>query len=456
MNSSSVRVGKSKVISTFFSWLRSRAASLILILALVALITGFVGTLLIELKAHKPTSVLGVVDLFTGSVYEGAQATLMSMSPHRKDSSENFFIIVSRVTAICLAILVAIEAIGRLFKDSFRSLRMSLSHRKKVLVCGLGRIGYQKTIELLDEGKLVIVVDNGDCNHRKSLAEKAGAIVFDEDVTDILGLKEHILRGPAEIYLLTGDDSSNITALSNIRALRDQQLEVGATKELPPVLCQLHITDSGLEQEVRRSQIERDASSAHDVDPLQVRIFNIFAQTARQLITEDLADCDIRPRTRDEVALYVVYGFGEMGQAMVKEISELAHFENEKRSRILVLTPNAEKKCDDYLTTWGRLSPRIIHSNLNEISFDSDCDAWGSRKNRPVKACQVESEEAVEYSANVQFCEYSASAISKDLVDELVRLAEEPGVCPTVLFCCDEGEQNFKLANQLNESLKTV
>ena len=452
MNSKSPIAASIEFIVMIWHMIHARAAFWVLVLVATALFTNFFGTIAVEWDSTKHASLTGLIDLVTGSAYESTQATLMSMSPHRDKS--NGLLIIGRVAAVLLTFLVAIEGIGRLFKSSFRGLRMTWSKREKVLVCGLGRIGYHKTKQLIEEGKQVLVIEKANRNHWTVLAEKAGAIVFQGDVTDVVGLKEHVRRGPEEIYLVTGDDHSNITALANIRSLKDECIKAG--KALSPIVCYLHITDGGLEQEVRRSQIERDANSEGKIDSVQVKIFNIFAQTARQLITEKLAAPNIRPRRHDEVALYVVCGFGQMGKAMVREIAEHAHFDNRKRSRILVLTPDAETECDNYLARWGRLSPRVVCQKIEDVRFDKDSDSWASRKARPLPACQVEAPEAVEYVANVTFCEFSGAAVSSGLIEELVRLTEEPGVRPAMLFCFDEGEQNFKLANQLNEPLQSI
>ena len=433
------------LISSTWGWVRRWSALIVLIVASFAFLTNFCGVYCSE------TGQCDWLDCITNSAYKSTQATLLGEPLN--DRAYNGWIGFGRVAAICLTTIVAVEVIGRLFRDSFRILRLKLSPREKAFVCGLGRIGFQKTQELLAEGKQVTVVELQESSHYTKLAEKAGAIIFQGDVTDALGLNEHVRRCPSEIYLVTGHDHSNITALENVRFIRNQQFKDGKT--LAPVTCYLHISDYILEQEVRRSQVERDAASADVVDSVQVELFNIFSETGRQLIFDHLAAGNIRPRQQNEVALYVIVGFGQMGKALLRQIAEHAHFENKKRARVLVLTPNAQQECDDYLARWGRLAPRVVFETIMEVNFDAECDAWGCRKARPLPPFQVASDKAVEYVANVQFCEYAGSAVSKDLTSHLVRLAEDQGVRPAVMFCFDEREQNFKLANQLNETLQS-
>lgn len=443
-----------KMLQRFFDlttsawrWVRKWSALLILVVASAAFAFNFRGVY------FSSNDQVNGFDRITNSAYESTQSLLLSTSLSKPNF--NIWIGLGRVAAILLVALIATEVIHRLFRDSFCSCRLKWSPREKVFVCGLGRIGFQKTQELLEQGKQVIVFELQESTHYTKLAEKSGAIIFQGDVTDAIGLEEHVCRGPSEIYLATGHDHSNITALENIRAIRDRQIQSGKTPKR--VTCYLHISDYVLEQEVRRSQVERDAASTGDeneLDSVQVVLFNIFSQTGQQLIADHLASKHVRPKHHDEIAFYVIIGFGPMGKALLREIAERAHFENRKRARVLVLTPNAEQECDDYLARWGQLSPRTVSKSIADVNFDPDCDAWGSRKARPLPPFQVDSEQAVEYVANVQFCQYTGAAVSVDLTNHLVRLAKEPGVRPSVMFCFDEGEQNFKLASRLNETLQ--
>ena len=392
-------------------------------------------------------------DRASNSIYEASQATLLSKPLNEPDRDSNWAIYSGRLLAVIFTLLFAIEVVLRLFRDSFRLLRLTWSPSEKALVCGLGRIGFQKTMELLKQGKQVVVVELKESTQNSKLAEKAGAIIFQGDVTDALVMEEHIHRAPKEVYLVTGHDHSNVTALENIRLIRNKEINAG--RKPLQVSCFLHLYDNELEQQVRRSQSEQCAVNQDGDCGIQIKVFNILSQAAKQLVV-DLASESIRPQAHDQVALYVIFGFGQMGQSLLREIAEQAHFENRKRSRVLVLTPDAAKACDDYLAKWGRLSPRTVHDTISAVKFDAECDPWVSRKARPLEPFQIDAEEAVEYVANVHFCEASGAAISDAVVNELVRLSEEQGVCPAVAFCFDEGEVNFKLANQLNEILRSA
>lgn len=430
-------------------WINKNSAILVLVLALTTFFSAFAGvSILSEEPATKPGPIGSAFNWVTDKLYESAQAMLLDMDPHRDDF--NICIGIARLAAVLLVVLVATQAIGRLFKDSITSLRMQFGGKRNVFIGGLGRIGFQLATDYASQGKLVVVQEISETDVWSQAAEDAGAIVVEGDVTDINSLREHIFRDPETIHLVTGNDLVNINALANVRALRREYAEKFHTP-LGPAECFVHIDDPGLQRTLTRCLMESTSENDHS---LNVHVFNIYHETACQLIIDRLTP--LRPRERDEIALYIIFGFEQMGVAMVKELAEYAHFENQKRARILILTPNAEVKCDRCLAQWNRLSPHVVHSTLSEVSFDPQCDEWTSQAARPriVGQAEVESK-AVEYVANVHFCEMkNTDTLSLSDVDQLVRLATESGVRPITLFCFEDDEKNFRLASELNNALE--
>ncbi len=440
-------------LGNVWSWIDNNSAVLVLGLAITTFLSAFFG---IVFNFWIPQSDLdkapeiapGYFNWFTDSLYEAAQSIFLNMESHRDNF--NFLIGLARITAVLLVALVATQAIGQLFKDSVANLRLRFGGKRNVFVGGLGRIGFQLAAEYADQGKLVVVLEIAEPNYWTQAAEDAFAIVLKGDVTDISSLREHIFRDPMTIHLVTGNDLANINALANVRQLR-REYETRFGKPLGAADCYVHIADPGLQCTLNRCIIESSCGSDHS---LNIHVFNIYHETACQLIIEHLTP--LRPRECDEVALYIVFGFGQMGTAMVKELAEYAHFENQKRSRILVLTKNAEFECDKCLAQWSRLSPHFVHSSLSEVTFDSRSDEWTSQVSRPKIAEPHEANpSAVEYVANVHFCEMkSTEVLSMAEVDQLVRLATEANVRPAVMFCFEEDEMNFKLASALNDVLQ--
>lgn len=414
-------------------------------LACVTFLSAFFGTW-IHSTTSSPTAenwLKANVNRLTDSFYEAGQALILNMEPHA--ASSNSLIDLSRVTAVLLVAFVAIKTIGRLFRESMISARLRFGAKHSAFIGGLGRIGYQLTIDYLTAGRSVVVQELTSPNHWTRLAEEEGAIIVEGDVADINNLRDFIVRDPSIIHLVTGSDLANINALANVRAIRREH------PQLKAATCYVHIDDPGLQRTLNRCLIE---TACGGDDSLKVHVFNIFHETSVQLIIEKLTR--IRPR-KHEVALYVIFGFEKMGQAMVKELAEYAHFENQKRSRILVLTKNATAACDHALSQWNCISPRFIHKSLAGVHFDEKCDAWTSQAARPEGVIELVDPKAVEYAANIHFCELVGNAdLSLGDVSQLVRLATEKSVRPVFLFCNDEDESNFKIASEFNDALQDM
>ncbi|MFO0943829.1 MAG: NAD-binding protein [Pirellulales bacterium] len=397
VNSDSVQISQTNhpsrpfkhvLLGTLRKWWRSiskNSAKLILCLAIFAFGFTFLGV-------SNADDTKGVFNWFTDKLYESAQIIFLNMEPHRSDF--NWCIGIARLSAVLLVALVAIKAIGRLFKDSWDSLRLRIRGKRNVFIGGLGRIGYQLATDYSAQGKLVVAQEIVDADYWIQSAEDIGIIVIKGDVTDVNSMRDHMARDPETIHLVTGNDLANINALANVKSIRREFQTSG--NSLGPTTCYVHIDDSGLQQTLNRCLIE---STYEEDNTLDVQVFNIYHETAVQLIIDRLTP--LRPTVRDEVALYIVFGFEQMGIAMVKELAEYAHFENQKRSRILVLTPNATEACEKCLEQWCRLSPHQVFSNLSDLSFDPVCDEWTSQIARPRIDEHVEpSPTAIEYCAN--------------------------------------------------------
>ncbi len=80
-------------------------------------------------------------------------------------------------------------------------------------------IGWQVTRDYSRSGKLVVVQEINYPNYWTDMAEEYGAVVLKGDVTDPVGLREHLAREPEIIHLVTGNDQANINALANISSL---------------------------------------------------------------------------------------------------------------------------------------------------------------------------------------------------------------------------------------------
>jgi hypothetical protein len=438
-------------------WLDGRKAIFIPASGILALLFGAIGVGVQKWSAIFQGASGGWFDLLCRSMnllticlYEAVQVPIMNLSVPPGES--NFWIGLARIAGTAFFGLIALEAIRKLFHRSFDELKLYVDQSEVSLISGLGRLGVAIAKEEGQQGKRVIVQERDEHNWHRTMAEEAGCMVFQEDAKDEESLRRHIARRPTSIHLVTGDDLVNLNALESIRKIRKEYLQ-RHQKSAGRCDCYIHIERPLLHHAYNLALLQANRQMDDDPD-LNVQVFNIHHETACQLIIDELTP--IRPRTTDEVALYVVVGFGQMGMAMVKELVEFAHFENLKRSRILVLGSDPEQDYRKCISQWPRMAPRKVHSKLSEVVFLPDRDSWESQAADPeIDQGVAIDPKAVQYAANVQFCQLqSKDGFSIDEVKELVRLCGEPGVCPVVLFCHDDDAENFRGAAKLENLLQ--
>ena len=438
-------------------WLDGRKAILIPASGFLALFSGAIGVCVQKWSASFQGAsgewfdlLCRSMNLLTICLYEAVQVPIMNLSVPPEES--NFWIGLARIAGTAFFGLIAVEAIRKLFHRSFDELKLYFKKNEVSLISGLGRLGVAIAKEEGQQGKRVIVQERDEHNWHRTMAEEAGCMVFQEDAKDEESLRRHIARRPTSIHLVTGDDLVNLNALESIRKIR-KEYQHRHQKSAGKCACYIHIERPLMHHAYNLALLQ--ANRQMDDDPeLNLQVFNIHHETACQLIIDELTP--IRPRTTDEVALYVVVGFGQMGMAMVKELVEFAYFENLKRSRILVLGSDPEQDYRKCISQWPRMAPREVHSKLSEVVFHPDRDSWESQAARPeIDQGVAIDPKAVQYAANVRFCQLqSKDGFSIDEVKELVRLCGNPGVCPVVLFCHDDDTDNFRGAAKLENLLQ--
>ena len=202
--------------------------------------------------------------------------------------------------------------------------------------------------------------------------------------------------------------------------------------------------------------------------PVTFNVFNTRERAARELLLDPEWGLATRHAPAcEEVAHYVVIGFGAAGQAVALEAARLAHFDGLRRLRMTIV--------DDFCTERGSIGPAdearrqflaryptfgpdpaSIDLLAHAKKDDPDKDAWHSRAYRP--ACRQARREApaIEYVVNAEFVDLPAE--DPDLVQALIDRFTADGdtpVRPAVIACFDDDGRSFRTAFRLKELFTT-
>lgn len=359
---------------------------------------------------------------------------------------------------------VALRGISALFREANVSFQLS-RYRHHVVICGLGRIGREILINLIEGEKQrqIVVIEPDAENDHVDWVRQNGALVVIGDATRKETLDAARVCLASEVFLVTGRDETNIEAAIELRDVFRKFDHTRWLRRKPVKLrCHVHILNRDLAAIVRIQSEDVEAKPQADLEPdtLQIEVFNALDRTARRLI-ETMVSLEVgagserkllRPTTTDEVSHFVILGFGEFGQTLALQLAEHAHFENLKRLRMTILDFGIQETAKPFLARYPRFAPATF--GLDPWSFEPESDLWSSKLLRPAPSACTDEPDAVEYVCNAKFQEMFAEITDDEFIGNLCRAFHQPGVRPAILVCFNEDGKNFALAERLREKLR--
>lgn len=396
---------------------------------------------------------------------------------------EHWLFDAARVLAVCTAASGVAFVVLSLYKEGIDQVKLGVLgwHSRKrrgshTVVCGLGRVGHQLVRDLRDRSKPVVVIESDPANPHIEEARRLGATVLEGDATEPALRRQARLYGAERVFVVAGGDARNLGIAEDIRA----DLE-GNGPPHPrggrPLRCHTNVLGLALTRTAERTLGASDAAT--------FRVFNTDEDAARQLLLNsewglarvlpDRPELRTVPLHPDEVAHYVVMGFGPMGQAVALQMARLAHFRNRKRLRLTIVDrfddPAGRQAKQAFLDRHPGFAPADLNlpTDLGLVASAErtaegapdqrpDLDAWNARPRRPAHPdWRIDAEVAVEYAVNAEFLSMPTSVDAPDLVDRLLRRLQ-PAVGPRPLgaavVCFEDDQANFEVALRLQAALR--
>lgn len=346
----------------------------------------------------------------------------------------------ARDCAILLAFLVASEVLRKLFSSSFHTLWLACPLIPRTVICGLGRCGRQLMEDLGETRQLVIVESDRDNPHLERARELGAIIVPGHPRSQklLFWIGAHRAR---EVFIVTDEDQTNVEAVLDLAELVKNKSGRFFLKTPPRVYVQ--INDTGLSQILRESDLLPESG-------MSVQVFNAREAAAEKLVTELLIDFLPQP---NQVAHFVLCGFGAMGQTLALALAEFFHCENQKRSRMTILYgPDEASAVDRFRNRYPHFSPEIDESVCDGWNFPDAADDWDSQNLRPVE--KFDDGNIIEYIVNASFLSQPLNFSDDSLLKNLEMLQRDTHVCPIVIVCGEEDNQNASAANDLRLKLQ--
>lgn len=453
--------------------LQRRLAGAALAFGIATLLAGLAAY---ALDAGEPGRQLGGFRALAIAVFN--VTSLLFLNGPADPHPEHWLLDAARLLAVATAATGIAFVIVSLFRDGadwlklrFLGWRAAGSH---VVICGLGRVGRQLVQDLRtgEHGgrRRVVAIEVDPDNPRIAECRERGATVLIGDARKPDVRRRARLERAAEVFLVAGDDAVNLDIAEEVRS--DLEGRAGLAGHV--VQCYTNVLGHTLALAADGNLPLRATGGATGTG-VAFQIFNTDVTAARQLLLDDewglarrpsgpqSARANRVPTGSDEVAYYIVFGFGPMGQTVALQMARLAHFPNLKRLRLTIV----DRFDADATVLRHRLEFLDRHPGFCPEALDleqhvlhaSDPDGWGSREARPVKAWQIDETNAVEYAVNAEFVDLPTGVDATDLLDALLRRihpAKGARPCVGVIFCFEEDRENFEAALRFQTALRTL
>lgn len=356
----------------------------------------------------------------------------------------NWLLMVARLSAAALFLVVSSTVILRVL-DEVRRLPSLLTRSNHVVICGLGQIGLQLLDDLDSQGRAkdVVIVENNSLNPWLDYARNMGTTVVIGDSTKANTLAEARAAQAAEVFVVNGDDGVNLEVTAELGMLMASE-----NCQDTPLRLYVHIVDSNLATTLRPY-----CKVLHDSPNMSVQVFNVPRTAAAKLVTNQL--WPHAPKTEQEVAHFVILGFGAMGQALAVQLAQLGHFPNRKRSRFTIADRDITTSARSLLSRFPRFTSWTDgeSAHLGVDSFPPDADAWSWNEHPLPADLKVDSPHAIQYACNAEFVELTAGRSDERFAMKLANQFSGDGVKPVIFICGQRDRDNFEMAVQLRDQL---
>lgn len=400
---------------------------------------------------------------WTIPIYKTVQLFLLnSGTEDDEEHPNNLWLAIARMSAAALFLVVSSAVILRVV-DEVRSLPRQLAQYDHVVICGLGGIGLQLLDDLGRRGnrRRITVIEIDPANSWLDYARSKGAAVIVGDCTIADTLQQARAVQAREVFVVTGDDGDNVEVAAELAEIHRKQaveasvIRPAATRVIRwlkksrggPLQVYVHIADTNL-----AAALQPYHAVMHGRDAMRVHLFNIPRATAVRLVTEQL--WPFAPRQADEIAHFVMVGFGAMGQALAVQLAQLGHFPNRKRSRFTIADQNVEVEARAFLSRFPRFTSWISRDGrLGVEEFSPQSDEWDWNEHPLPQDLRVSHPDAIQYLCNAEFVDLPGCRADELFARRLVTQLDAPGVKPVVFVCGQRDRENFDRAVQLRDTL---
>ncbi len=434
-------------------FLRRHWTEIVLSITVIAVILAFWGISAAELPLGIDLSATAQAPVFVQKAYRVARVFSFDFDPQ---DILNWQLQIAAMLAVVVVSGVIITFLGRAWKRV--RLHLLSIWGGHVVIVGLSPIGLHLARGYraltrdrngvdLETARLVIIEGDRENPHIPKLRD-AGAIVLIGNAADEELLELARARKARRVFAVTGNNGVNLEIAGTLLD--------GARRTRPGAVCHIHLSDRDLADAIAGAFNEKRRK-----DALTVEVFNLYTSTSRCCLLNEMS-ADLA--CNQGIEHYFIFGFSEQGQALAREIALLAHFANDKRSRLTIADHDLPTTRDPFLQRYPAFCPEPGTLDLAEPP--EGLDDWSFSGLRPHRWAQYpeghpngappvpKSHTPVEYICNAEFLEMPAALDCPEFLEQLAKRLNRPEIKPVLFVCIEEEDrENFEAAHQLQKGL---
>ena len=236
-----------------------------------------------------------------------------------------------------VAIYTTIITVASLFQDQLLLVRLG-RFKKHVVICGLGRQGFQLVKDFIDNGDRVVVIELNESNEVINTCRDLGAIVLTGNATDPAMLKMARVAYARCIIAICGDDGINSEISGQAHNLMRERWKAGNSQLYgspdEQLDCYVHIVDEKLRRLFGRGQ-----TFEHKDHNFRLRFFNTFENCAREILDKFPPEADVNAGS--QVHLLII-GLGQLGGSVLLQAARIGHYAGGRKLRITIIDREAD------------------------------------------------------------------------------------------------------------------
>lgn len=346
--------------------------------------------------AHKD---LELFERYSTALYEATQLPLMNMSPHDRElqPDSKFYFMWARIFGCLFAYFVAYKTVSyfceRAHAEFWLGWYCLRSSKKVAMVIGLGTIGRKLICNLLAEGHRVIAIESDKDSVHIERAQSIGAHVIVGDALDDRIFGKTPFDAVSSIYVVAGDDRMNLEISHKILSYSIKLVEKAnkaKSAESPwwtrlgqhilewifrneDAVCHVQLYDSNMQSLMENEYYQQQVKQSQ----IEMRHFNAQQNAVQDLVQRELSKPEIRPQAENEVALYLIVGFKDIGQEVALGLAQLAHFDNLKKSRMVVFCSDEKTEAAPFLARYPKFTATTeFCKDWTSVRFEKQYDDW--------------------------------------------------------------------------------